>query len=391
MATYLDDILLGKQYVGIEFFSLHKEDMIAFLQTERKKNEIIINENIILTSKESLITKKIQSPVILIINNNHVLQKEVQGIDPNDRKLLHKGFPNLQIDEFYYEIWRKDSFSIISICRKNYIDDLINYYSFKIASVSLGVNSIGNLKIFSVPPIISTNTQTIFLENSENFIQAGSLTKTDYEINGLNISNQYLLCFSGILKLILPEYTTGNIQNLNIQLLDNFKQKSFFEKTIKIGIALILGILLINFFVFTYYFDKANQTNETVLLNKSDIQDIAKVKARIKDKELTLKSFLNTETLRSSLLINDIVKAIPPTILLSDINYYPLEKKVKQEEHIFTLDKVIYISGTTIINSDFTTWIEQVNMHKNIKNVIINSFEKDFEGTTLFSIKILME
>lgn len=390
MSSFLENILFGKQYIGIEFFSINNEDKIAFLQVERKKNELVISKNEIFNKIDSLSNEKSKSPTVLLINNIQVLQKETSGIDSNDRKLLHKAFPNLQIDDFYYEIWRKETFSIISICRKKYVDDLIITLSnlFTITSVSLGISSINNLMSFSLPNIITTNTQSLFLNGEDNFIQNGIHENINYSINGLQVPNTHLLPFSGVLKLILPNTTTGSINDLNLRLTEDFKQRSLFEKGIKVSLIFILSLLVINFFLFTYYFDKAGEMNEKVSLNQTGIENIKKIKQRIKDKEQTLKNFSNTSASKSSLLLNELIQILPSSILLSEVIYHPLEKKIKEDEVILSEDNYVIITGSTLSNEAFTSWIEKAEKLKRVKDIMIISFGKDAENKTVFSIKI---
>lgn len=390
MSSFLENILFGKQYIGIEFFSINNEDKIAFLQVERKKNELVISKNEIFNKIDSLSNEKSKSPTVLLINNIQVLQKETSGVDSNDRKLLHKAFPNLQIDDFYYEIWRKETFSIISICRKKYVDDLIITLSnlFTITSISLGISSINNLMSFSLPNIITTNTQSLFLNGEDNFIQNGVHENINYSINGLQVHNTHLLPFSGVLKLILPNTTTGSINDLNLRLTEDFKQRSFFERGIKVSLMFILSLLVINFFLFTYYFDKAGEMNEKVSLNQTGIENIKKIKKRIKDKEQTLKNFSNTSASKSSLLLNELIQILPSSILLSEVIYHPLEKKIKEDEVILSEDNYVIITGSTLSNEAFTSWIEKAEKLKRVKDIMIISFGKDAENKTVFSIKI---
>jgi Tfp pilus assembly protein PilN len=390
MRPFLKNILLGKQYIGIEFFSINHEEKIAFLQAEKKKDGLVIAKHNIFLNKEELLLEKNNAPAVLVINNAQVLQKEIQGTDPNDKKLLHKAFPNLQLEEFYYEIWRKGTISLISICRKSYVDELIVSLKdgFKIASVGLGLSPIGNMVAFSIPSVINTNTHTIDLDSTENMVQSGNMTPSVLDVNGLQISSHQLLGFAGILQLILQQGTTGSIQELNTHILDNFNQGSFFEKTLKTGIALLLCVLLVNFLFFSHYFDKAAEAEETVLLNKAGIGNIVKIKERIISKENALNSFTGNSGSRSTVLLNTIVKSIPTSILLSEIEYHPIEKKVKKEEPILSQDKFISISGNTISNEDFTLWVENLGGQPEIENVTIASFGKDPEGNTIFTINI---
>jgi hypothetical protein len=389
MADVLKKILLGKQYLGIEFFSLANEEKIATLQVERKKDQLTIAAEQMHHSREDLLKEKSKLSAVLVINTSQVLQKEVQGTDPNDKKLLHKAFPNLQLNDFYFEIWRNDMTSCITICRKGYVEELLEALKpyFKIFSVSLGISSISGLKTFTNANTLSTNTQTVDLNDPEHIVSNGVLAG-GMDINGLKITNTHLLGFSAALGLVVQFATTGSIQELNERLAEAYRQDSFFDRGLKIGIGLLLSILLINFFFFSHYFDKAREGEEAVSLNKAGIEKMVKIRERIKNKELALGGLTGNAGSKSSLLINQMVKDMPTTLLLTKIDYHPLDKKIKKDEAVLTLNDQISISGTTISNNDFTGWIENIEKIDDIKNVTIANFGKDSEDNTVFTLKI---
>ena len=169
---------------------------------------------------------------------------------------------------------------------------------------------------------------------------------------------------------------------------DAFNQKTFFTKSIKIAIGTLLGLLLINFFVFNHYYKKAEETSQNLLLNKTSMESIKKVKERIISKEQKLKNTIEFTSSKSSLIINDIAKRLPHSILLSELIYNPLEKKIKVEEPILTDEATILISGTTIDNNDFTNWIDTIEKLKSINKVVILHFGKNDVNETVFAIKI---
>lgn len=395
MAVFLENIIFGKHYLGVEFFTVGNEDKIAFLQLDRKKNELIIARNVIFESAEALKKEKSKFPLSLVINNKNVLQKEIDGIESNDKKLLYKAFPNIAIADFYYEIIYFDNKSIVSICRKTYVDELIDSLneSFRIASVSLGISPVKQLANFNIPKKIYTNSQVINFESEEKLLD--SLVETSspfYDINGLNIQSTYILSFSSVLQMLFKnEVSSGNIKDLNHKLLEDFRQKSFFEFGLKTALGLILGLLLINFLVFNYYFKKANNFTETATLNKAGIENVAKLKSRIKDKEQKLEDFSIQSASKSSLKINEIVKSIPSSLLLSEVIYYPLQKKVKENESISFEDKIIKVAGNTLNNEVFTHWIEQTEKLDWIERIVITSFGRDTENKTSFEIKIFIK
>lgn len=390
MASYLHNILLGNSYIGIECFSANNEDRYAFLQVTRKKNNLEIAEKEVFKNIEDLKSASKKLPVTLIVNNSYVLQKEIIGNDNNDKKLLHKAFPNIQLDDFYYEIWRRGTTAIIAVCRKSYIDELVHTMSdnFRIVSISLGLCTASGIASFITEESIVTNSHELYLHTDENSIKPLiSPEKPDYDVNGLSVNSQWLMAFAGVLNCIIPtDKTSGSILELKKTLEEDFKQNSFFEKTLRFSIGLILGLLLINFLLFSHYFKKNNEMDTTLSMSKVEIEKIGSLKKQVTDKESRLESFANNTASRSSLLLNKITASVPSSILLTELVYHPLEKRIKESEPIQPQDSIIIISGKILSNQDFTNWVSEIEKLDDIEKITITSFGKE-NNNTEFSLK----
>lgn len=392
----LTSLLIGKQYIGIEHFSFKNEEKTAILLIEKKKGELVITQK----DKVSYSGKTAEKwnkklPFFLIINTIQVIQKEIDAIDTSDEKLLHKAFPNTNWDEFYFEIWRIKTKSIISISRKSYINELLSNYheqGIVVAGMSLGIGAIAEIINYTNEIELFTNHQMISLSEETQIIKITAVDlKATYNINGLEIKNNHLLTFAGILRLLLGTTgNTGNIINYSQELYEQYNQKSFFSKGIKLMIIVLLSILLINFFAFSHYYSLAQETSESLMLNKSSLEEVAKTKKRIQLKEQKVKTVIAMTSSQSSLIINEITKRIPQSILLTELIYHPLEKKVKTEETIITQEKILTISGTTINNEAFTHWVESLEHLKWINQVVISHFGINDTNETEFSIKITL-
>ncbi|HEU4789339.1 MAG TPA: PilN domain-containing protein [Flavobacterium sp.] len=393
----LTSLLIGKQYIGIEHFSFNNEEKTAILLIEKKKEELVITQKDKVSYSEKIAKKWDKKlPFFLVINTNQVIQKEIDAIDATDEKLLHKSFPNTNWDEFYFEIWRLKTKSIIAISRKSYIDELLSNYhkqGIAIAGISLGVCSIAEIVNYTDENELFTNHQSISCHDENQIIKTVRADlNTTYNINGLAIKNNHLLAFAGILRLLLnTTMNTGNSINYSQELYENYNQQSFFSKGIKLTIGILLTILLVNFFTFTHYYTLVQETSESLLLSKSSLEDVAKTKQRVHSKEQKVKNVVAMTSSQSSLIINELAKRIPQSILLTELIYHPLEKKIKNEESIVIQEKIVTISGTTINNEAFTHWIETIEQLKWINQVVITGFGKNDLNETEFSIKITLK
>lgn len=392
----LNNFLLGKQYIAVEHFTLNSEDKVALLLVENKKEGLVISKKDRVSYNGTIAEKwDPKLPFFLIINSNQVIQKEVSGIDPLDEKLLHKSFPNTNWDEFYYEIWRVKTKSVIAIARKSYVDTLLENYKnqkIEVAGISLGVCSIADIIEYSNENQFFTNYQLVSKEENPIIAINPLETTVAYTINGLQIENRQLLAFSGILRLLLNNTAnTGSALSYSEELYDDFNQNSFFNKGIKIMVGIVLAILVFNFIFFSRYYKLAQESSETLLVNKSSIEDVTKIKQRIIVKEEKVKDIDGRMTSRSSQVINEIANRVPTSILLTELICNPLEKKVKAEEPILTKDKLIVISGTTIANQDFTKWVEEIEKLKWVDKVLITHFGKNEENETTFSINLTLK
>lgn len=388
--------LLGKQYIGVEHFTLNNEEKVALLLVENKKEGLVIVKKDRVNYNGKIAEKwDSKLPFFLIINSSQVIQKEVLGTESSDEKLLHKSFPNINWEEFYYEIWRLKTKSIIAIARKSYINTLLEDYEnqkITVAGISLGVCTISDIIEYTDKKELYTNHQSISKEETQIIAINPLEFAVTYNINDLQIENRQLLAFSGILKLILNKaLNTGSIIVYSDILYDSYNQKAFFNKGFKVMVGIILGVLLLNFIFFTHYYKLAQESSEILLVNKSSIEDVDKIKQRIIIKEEKVKSINGKMISRSSLILNEIANKIPSSIILTELTFNPLEKKIKADEPILTKDKIITISGTTIANEAFTKWIENLEKLKWVDKVLIMHFGKDENNETTFSINLTLK
>ncbi|HEX8577558.1 MAG TPA: PilN domain-containing protein [Flavobacterium sp.] len=393
-AISLKNILSGNRYSAIEMFSLANEEGVALIFVEKKNNELQLVYKEKRSTPEQLIEKPGKGcPVALIVNNNFVIQKEIDITESNEMKMLNKAFPNLKGDDFYYEISKIKSKTIVAICRKNYINELIERYKeldITFSHISLGICSLSQIDDYIVKDNIKTNHQIVSFNDEGPAVRNNENRLVEmYELNDLQVPNTYLMAFSGVINLVIKtSKNTGNITLLNAELSNTFNQKSFFTSILKAMVFFLLVLLLINFFAFNYYFKKANEQATDIEASKNIMGKITTIKKRLQIKEDKIKNTANGLASRSSLIINEVVKDLPSSILFNELIYHPLEKKIKPDEPITIQNNTIIISGVAFNNRDFTQWIENIESSKWIKSATITDYGKKENKETVFTVKL---
>src|SRR5690606_135980 len=174
------------------------------------------------------------------------------------------------------------------------------------------------------------------------------------------------------------------------QLNDTFKQTRFFNVFLKFGGLFVLGLLLINFFFFNHYFNKVNELNQLSEINQSTKAQILKLDETVSKKQKMVDDLLRSSGSKSSFYSNAIMQSLPNTILLSEFNYQPLVKRIKEGEDIVLEEHSIIVSGQSNESTSFSNWIAQLETEDWIKKIDIIDYGVVDSNTSGFKIKIFL-
>lgn len=387
----LKNIIIGNQFIGLDVFAEADFEKVNCIFVKKNKNELSITDSIKFNSIDEIKDDNIGGiPIILTLNTDKVLTKEVDSIDKNDSVLVKKAFPNINLDEFYYQIWRLSDNSNISIVRKTYLNETISLFKdnkkININSVFIGISPLENVINYINNDSVLLNGK-IFDKISNSISSSNSDDSINYDVNNIQIKNTDLLSFSSIISY-LSNNSIGSINELNLVLKNNYFQNSFFIKSSRFLTYSLLAILLINFIFFNYYFNKFNEINILSDQNNINVTNIESLKKSIIEKETKLKEYAVPNTEKASVMINEIIESIPTSILLNEVQFQPIEKKGNIENSTTYFNNVILISGKTISNDEFTEWIDYISKIKKYNKVTIINFGKDENRDLIFTIKI---
>ncbi|WP_298760660.1 hypothetical protein [uncultured Psychroserpens sp.] len=332
--------------------------------------------------------------VFLVINNEFVITKKVESNTTETLKLVHQAFPNIKIDEFYYEVLNQDTVHFVSICRKAHVDDLLKDYESN--ALSVVDFSLGNLMVASLAGFISEDsihTSNAVLTKVHHQIHTiaiqSNVVDVNYEVNDTSLNNNQLLTFSAALSLITTSKPLQSAFDSTQQnLLTNFKEKQFFTQFIKIGLSFLFVLLLVNFFLFNNYYDKVNELKETAQVLNASKTKVVDLNGSVLKMQKMVEDILKSNASQSSFYSNAIITSLPGEIILSELNYQPLLKKIKASKPIEHDINVLVVSGTSLKSVLVSEWISELEAFDWIDHIEIVNFDDTSKSSSSFSFKI---
>lgn len=380
----------GKRYTGIE----HSEKgSFTFLQLVQKKKELQVLAKGTVNSQDQVIEKlKGQKHVFLILNNEQVLSKKNSFLHDDKKIIVRNAFPNINIGDFYYEVFTNELYSFVTIARKENIDIIITNYQKKGISVigfSLGNLALKNLITFQENGHLSTSNAIVkFNEETVLDIEKTKQEKQtqSYIINDLEVTNQEVLSLSGIISYY-SQNTSSTIQN---QLQEKYIQKRFFDVGLKAGLGFLLIVLLFNFFIFSNYRDKVGGLTGELQMSETYKNQLNKLQKLVNQKKQLVKSVHSASNISLSKYFNEIGRSLPETNLLTQLYYQPQEGIQKKDKAISFQEKKIIVKGISKNDDAFSNWISQLEKKSWIKEVSIITYGKGKKTSRTSSFELII-
>lgn len=364
----------GKSYAAIE----HAEKgSFTILQLAQKNKAFIISQRTTTKNLEKGIEfLKGQKHVFLVLNDEQVLSKKIALVNNDEKVLIRNAFPNISLADFYYEVYQNVNHSFVCIARRDTVDKTINTYQKKGISVidfSLGNLGLKNIQSFVTnKTLFSSNAQVEFERDLISNIEKTSISKENYLINDLEVSNNELLPLGGIISY----YAKNESSNLHKKLNEQYLHKRFFDLGLKTSLGFLLVLLLSNFFLFSSYRNKVGDLIGELQLSETYKNQLNKLQEEVKQKERLVKSVQSASNSKLSIYLDDLGESIPKTLLLSQIHFQPIEGIQKKDKPLAFKENQIVVKGISKENEDFSNWISLLEQKKWIKNISIHEYGK---------------
>ncbi len=353
---------------------------------EKSKDEFEIIDKFQENTQEAIIDKIGKGNAIhLIVTGKNVIRKQLAYDSETNNELISQAFPNLNIDDFFVQILKVNHKAFVSICRKSYIEGIIE--TFKKENVWVISFSIGKLILSSVTSFIKesfeTRNELVICEVDEiiEFKPKTGTTSKEYSIGDAKVSQDYLIPLAAICNEIIGSTVLSTTYDKEeVFLKKQYKETVFFKKTLTYGIGGLLFLLIINFLVFNNAYKKWQLLEEEVQLYSSQREQILQKKEEVAQKEAIVMSILNTGFSKSSWYLSEIVKKMPTTITLENYAYQPLKRSVRKDKAIQLHSDQIKIKGETLSKVDFNDWLRQLEELKFIVDITILNYGNNQKG-----------
>ena len=394
MKSWFKNILEGSQYQGLEVFEVDNMVFFSILKVKKTKDELVKVEEGLFENIEDLVPHvDKRQPLMLTVNTSKVLKKQI-GVDQKGtpEQWISLAFPNLALENFYFEILDNQKFRVVSISKKEYIADYLETLETQgifPCSISLGISSMGScLSYFGdlvVPGSnfeLSKNDDSEYVMSSKNTPNKGTL-----ELNGLTLTNTGLLPFASILGHLGNNQKTSNTIETNGQISNEFQNRRLFDIGIKWGLAIILVILLSNFLLFSYYHNKTLDMGTLASIEQQN-KSLETLRDKVLEKEERLRSLLASGSSTSTFYLDRIAHELPNSIQLEKMVYQPLAKPVRDQNPIEILEHSIMVTGMASDKTEFSQWTEKIEAKRWVENVEIVGYEYVSSSLDRFTLKI---
>lgn len=382
--------IYGMRYCAVEHAD---KNQFFFLQLKRKKKELLPSSQGSVGNFDDLVSEiQGQKHIYLIVNNEQVLTKKVANTNTPKERLVKLAFPNIALSDFYYQVITNENEAFVAISRKELIDEIIAQYAAQ--KISVIDFSLGSLSLERITSLITeenlhtSNAEISFQDGKIIAIEKQEVAASEYTINELTVSNNHLLPLSGIVAYYAGETTEHNRQK---QLQQAYKQRRFFDIGFKFALGFLFVMLLINFVVFTGYQNKDATYTSELQINQAKKRELTNLKDLVSRKRQLVESISTSSNSRAAWYFNEIAASVPTTLLLNTMSYQPIEGTIKENKRIRFNEKQIAISGVSIYDKDFTSWIASLEKQSWIDEVIIINYGRGKKVKSSFDLIITLD
>lgn len=340
-----------------------------------------------------------KTPVCLILTGKGVVIKEYEKEDDtSDESILKLVFPFAKVNEFSMNTYSNDKGnSWAAVVRNEQLTNITNTFieaGKVVLDVFIGPLILEHLLLFlddSDTPITTSSYKVEFNNINITKIDKYSGEEKLYEVSGKKIGGSELLPFAAsYTHLAINQGKSSGKINRIIVSANDFKVNKVLALFMKVGIALLFMLLMVNFFAYGHYNNKVNSVNQDVFYNRSLLTKKKKLETELKEKkQLLARTGLDTQSHLS--YYADVVASLrPKNIVFVEMTINPVE--INQYKKNLVIQKnTIRIKGNSRSSLQINNWVNQLSELSFVKTAeLIDLKYSNDKKTTEFELQIII-
>lgn len=374
---------------------IKKEDYEIYnlLTVKKRANKIsMVSKQTFETFELLAKTANKKMPLLIVIEGKGVLNKEINFENETDVTWQK----NIDYNAIYYTDLKGLKSNFISFCRKNIVEETISKFqknNFQIVDVYIGSFLAVLLNNVLKKEVLFSNDLRLEFEDNKliSFVKQNETIKApDYKIEEETISSAFLPLYGSVIHFFVKPKEVSKTINSSLN-----SEELIYKKAFEIlGVTMLAGFLislLTSYFLIQYYGTRNSELNQETVYSNQSYQLILNLEAQKEKKLNILREFGVLSPKFLSYYGYEIIKTIPATISLNELNIIPLKEEYKENKKAFFDSKTIVIKGETFQESSFNNWLESLKKMEWVQRFEIISLKKDKQNKSIFEIKITLK
>lgn len=315
-------------------------------------------------------------PVYLGIIGKGILCRATSTSDGNTLELLNKMIPNLDINEFGYELVRSKWGGFASVARKETVNHLLKELSeFRVIGVSLGPFSVQSaLGVLEQNEIVIDNLK-ITCDGELAAFEKSDNPSEDQALDGSQVNPSILPVLGKLLSDKVLRETVADNTELGFQKNEE-KQKMIFERVGIVAASLLLVVMLSSF-IYSNSLKKAHQSlSDELALYQAQPNELVDLQFEIEAKRQLLAEMGFFGGGEIAAICDKLAATVPETISLTDVWINPSVKKIKPNEVVVFNSRQLVVKGTSPGTTEINLWSINLNKEDWVDDVKMLGYER---------------
>ena len=386
----------GNTFFVLEIFEVQDQPLFCLQKIQLKKGELeVVAVNTATTLEDILPVVEKKKPLLITLNTAQVLKKSQQAADTDHPEVMvTNAFPNLQLDNFYYQLFTHQGHAVISIAKKAYVDDCLEQFKnlgLPAFRLSLGLGEMTSMVGLALGAITGSNFELHWQNDPHKVITPLSQLQTGHlALNGLSLQYTQVLGFAQLLSHLGAGKSISNLSQVNTRLQNELSNTRVFDFGLKATLGCFVCLLLANFLVFQYYHNKNQELEASLASGQLQDKSVQQLSKRVALKEERLKVLRHSKDSKTSWYLDQLGKSVPNSVSLGSVEFQPLLVPLRSNKPVALHQGSLQISGVTHNKIAFTDWSDTLESQSWVERIEVVGYNYRSNASANFTLNLIL-